>query len=85
MTRIQQAEAVVEFAKANGFPNASWFLWSVEGETSYDDTSEAVMELDHGETDEFQLSIHLSDVTLRQAGNKREDEDSFSEAVEVSE
>lgn len=85
MSSLEQAKAVVEFAKANGFPNASWFLWSVEGETSYNDTSEAVMELDHGETDEFQLSVHLGDITLRQAGNKREEDDSFSEAVEVAE
>lgn len=83
MTKMEQAVKVVEFAKVNGFPKASWFLWSAEHETSYNDEDEAVMDLGHGETDEFQLSIHLSDVTFRQAGN-RPDDDSFSEAVEVS-
>ena len=85
MTRMKQAEAVVEFAKANGFPNASWFLWSVEGETSYDDTSEAVDELDDGEQEDFQLSVHLGDITLRQELSFGVDGTSYSNGVEVPE
>jgi len=85
VTKMEQAAKVVEFAKANGFPNASWFLWSVEGETSYDSTTTAIDELDDGEQEDFQLSAHLGDITLRQELSYEDNgETKYSNAVEVS-
>ena len=84
MSCMKQAEAVVAFAKANGFPGASWFLWSVEGETSYDSTTVAVDELDDGEQEDFQLSIHLGDITLRQELSFGVDGTKYSNGVEVA-
>ena len=82
MSRLEQAKAVIEFAKANGFPNANMYLWSEEGERSYDTPDEAVDELDDGVEAEFSICLHLDDVTLRQEV-LREGDDEYSNAVEV--
>lgn len=82
MSKLENAKKVVEFAKANGFPNAKSYFYSQEDEASYDETEDAVDQLSNGETDDFELCIHLSDVTLKQQISE-EDGDKYSNGVEV--
>lgn len=84
MSKLEAAKKVVEFAKANGFPEASWYLWCSEGERSYDTPDEAVDELDDGDEAEFGICIHLSDITIRQELVMGEDS-TYSNGVEVVE
>ena len=82
MGKIEQAKAVVEFAKANGFPNASMFFWHEEAERSFDNADEAVDDLEVGESDAFQLNMTLDTVEIRQVWDVFEE--GTSKGVEAS-
>ena len=65
MSNLGNAKKIVEFAKQNGFPNAGMFFWCEEGEYSYDTPNDAVDNLDDGCHSDFEISIHLSSIRLR--------------------
>jgi len=80
---MEQAAKVVEFAKANGFPNADLYLYSHDAEVSFDTPDLAMDDTEDGGTAEFDICISLSNVKFRQEP-KFEDGDHYSNAVEVS-
>jgi hypothetical protein len=78
MSHLENAKKIVEFAKQNGFPNAGMFFWCEEGECSYDTPELAVDNLDNGCSSDFEISIHLSSIRL-----KNNVIDGYSNAEEV--
>jgi hypothetical protein len=78
MSHLENAKKIVEFAKENGFPNAGIFFWCEEGECSYETPTDAVDQLDDGCGSDFEISIHLSSVYLR-----NDIINGYSNAVEV--
>lgn len=81
--KMEAAEAVVEFAKSQGFPHASWFLWDEEGEHSYDSADLAVDDMENGHEAGFQLNITLGHVRLRQELIENVNGADYSNGVEV--
>lgn len=78
MNHLENAKKVVEFAKQNGFPDAGWYFWCEDGEYSHDDPRIAVDDLEDGNSSDFEISIHLSSIRLR-----NDVVDGYSNAVEV--
>lgn len=82
MSKLENAKKVVEFAKANGFPEAKSYFYHEEDEASYDKPEDAVDQLANGESDDFQLCISLSGITLKQQISEVEGVE-YSNGVEV--
>lgn len=82
MSKLENAQKVVEFAKANGFPDASIYFYDTDGETGYTSIDTAVDELEDGEAREFKLGLDLCSVALE---NRLETVDGtqYSNGVEV--
>ena len=65
MSRLTLANAIERFAKEHGFPKASVFFTHPDSDYSNSTANDAVDNMDDGQSDEFQISIYLGDVKLK--------------------
>lgn len=87
MTRIEQAQAVVEFAKANGFPDADLWFWENDGECSGCDSIEEIMfehEKDKPVSVGLTICLGTSEYVNRDNGRKDE-QDPEEPALDIEE
>ena len=59
MTHMEQAKAVVEFAKANGFPDASFGIWDYVEEHLYESADSAMDGWLCGDEADFEIIVAM--------------------------
>lgn len=89
MTRIEQAKAVVEFAKASGFPDADLWFWEPDGacDGSGSESIEEIMfehEKDKPVSIALSISLGTSEYVNRDNGRKGE-QDPEEPALDIEE